>query len=295
MSQNIPLLQKSESLRLGNAQLEFFQKTTGISDEAALKEHIVAVQREACVLKPYACLVHFRFTDLRLNRIEPGYQQLLALGKSRPNPILVDIGCCMGVDSRKVVFDGYPRDSVIATDIVPEFWVIGHKLFRSTPETFPVPFISGDVFDPAFLETVSPTYAKPAAPAPKLTAVKTLSELRGHVSAITICSVFHLFKTEEEQSALARAIACLLSPEPGSMIIGGHAGLHNAGMRGSTTHGEMYCHSPDSWKELWDGQIFKKGTVKVDAVINETAHKVLRDGELHDVPQLYLRWTVKRL
>jgi hypothetical protein len=27
----------------------------------------------------------------------------------------------------------------------------------------------------------------------------------------------------------------------------------------------MFCHSPESLKELWDGQVFKKGTVKVAA------------------------------
>jgi len=36
--------------------------------------------------------------------------------------------------------------------IVPEFWEYGHELFKSTSETFPAAFISGDALDPALIE-----------------------------------------------------------------------------------------------------------------------------------------------
>ena len=41
----------------------------------------------------------------------------------------------------------------------------GHALFRDTPQTFPVPFIEGDVFDPAFLAIQPPLDAAPPASA----------------------------------------------------------------------------------------------------------------------------------
>ncbi|KAK0459014.1 uncharacterized protein EV420DRAFT_1541857 [Desarmillaria tabescens] len=31
----------------------------------------------------------------------------------------------------------------------------------------------------------------------------------------------------------------------------------------------MFCHSPESWKALWDGGVFPEGTVKVDAFLKE--------------------------
>ncbi|KAI0697086.1 hypothetical protein C8T65DRAFT_28339 [Cerioporus squamosus] len=69
-------------------------------------------------------------------------------------------------------------------------------------------------------------YSLPADPAPELSSMVTLSELHGHVSAITLCKRFHVFETEEAQLRLARTLASLLSPQPGSMIVGLAAGAH---------------------------------------------------------------------
>ena len=53
----------------------------------------------------------------------------------------------------------------------------------------------------------------------------------------------------------------------------------------------MFCHSPESWKELWDGQIFKKGTVKVEAGLVE------RQGNPYNPNSkfYFLWWSVTRL
>ena len=60
-------------------------------------------------------------------------------------------------------------------------WNTGHELYRSTPETFPVPFVQGDILDPAYLAPApilptSPT--PPPDPLPILSEVKTLNELQ---------------------------------------------------------------------------------------------------------------------
>ncbi|RPD71338.1 hypothetical protein L226DRAFT_547415 [Lentinus tigrinus ALCF2SS1-7] len=279
-------------LQLDGDRLDFFRSTTGIHDVEELKKHIVAVQRAAYKTRPYPCIVNFNFAQLRLSRIAQ-YGRLLELGKSREHPILLDVGCCLGTDLQKLIADGYPRECVIATDIVPEFWELGHKLFNTTPETFPVPFVPGDIFDPSFLEPTPPIYGPPTTPVPNLSSVRTLTELRGHVSAITICAVFHVFETEEAQLRLARALAPLLSPEPGSMVIGWHNGRHEKGY----TEGyalRMFCHSPGSWRELWDGKVFEKGTVKVDARLVEKQRRYLKDGVPTVGMRTFLEWSVTR-
>ncbi len=219
----------------------------------------------------------------------------------------------MGTDLRKLIADGYPRDSVIATDVVPgaslpcltsiptvtspapaEFWELGHKLFNTTAESFPVPFLPGDIFDPAFLEPSPPTYTPPPSPPPPLSSVRTLTELRGHVSAITICAVFHVFETEAAQLELARALAALLSPAPGSTIVGLHNGLREKGWwRGQTFH--MFCHSPESWAEMWDGVVFAKGSVRVDARLVEKERRYMQDGMESVTPTSVLEWSVTRV
>lgn len=145
-------------------------------------------------------------------------------------------------------------------------WEIGHKLFRSTTDTFPVPFIQGDIFDPLHIAPTAPHYSLPITPRPSLSTLTSLTPLEGHVSVIHATLFFHLFQ-EEGQLAVARALASLLSPLPGSLIFGSHSGLPVAGLKPTpTVRGDyVYCHSPESWRTLWDGVVFEKGTVEVAA------------------------------
>ena len=177
-----------------------------------------------------------------------------------------------------------------------EFWDLGHKLFNTTPDTFPVPFLAGNVFDPAFLGPTPSGLAASSLSAgpPALSSVRTLNELRGHVSVICVCAIFHLFDTEEAQLRLARALAPLLSSEPGSMLIGWHNGRHEKGY----TEGyalRMFCHSPESWTELWDGLVFEKGTVKVDVRLVEKQRRYLKDGVPTAGTRIFLEWSVSRM
>ncbi len=69
-------------------------------------------------------------------------------------------------------------------------------------------------------------------------------------------------------------MAALLSPEPGSMIFGSHVGRYEKGFRSeraskSIQRRNMFCHSPESWRALWDGEIFTKGSVRVDALLHD--------------------------
>ncbi|EJF58440.1 hypothetical protein DICSQDRAFT_90649 [Dichomitus squalens LYAD-421 SS1] len=275
--------------------LAFMKAQTGIEDEEELKKHILAVQAEAYEVHPYPCIRRFTFLQMKLASL-PAYERLLTLGKERKDPILLDIGCCFGNDIRKAIHDGFPREGVIASDLHPEFWDLGHKLFKTTQETFPVPFIAGDAFDPAFLEVTEPFYSPPSEPRPaNLSSIKSLNPLRGHVSAIHASSFFHLF-SEDKQFQLAKSLAGLLSPEPGSMLLGTHGGRPEKGFRTEqlrpNSHGStMFCHSPESWAELWDGQIFKKGTVKVEArLVERGLHNWNPDAKFY-----FLAWSVTRL
>ncbi|KAH9913286.1 uncharacterized protein B0H18DRAFT_177686 [Fomitopsis serialis] len=261
-------------------ELAFFQTQTGIKDEEELKRHIMSVQAEALKVTPYPCIRAFAFTKLGASRL-PAYDQVVKLGKERKGAILLDIGCCLGVDVRKAVADGFPAENAIASDLHPEYWDLGHKLFRTTAKEFPAHFLGGDVFDSAFFEGSPILDTPPTTPPPAtLAALKTLSPLNGHVSAIHASSFFHLF-SEDEQLELARKLAGLLSPVPGSMIVGVHIGQPEKGpwlerrtLRSGT---QMFCHSPESWEELWDGEVFEKGKVRVEVVLRAAKDMVQMD------------------
>ncbi|KAI0639002.1 hypothetical protein C8Q77DRAFT_1204572 [Trametes polyzona] len=279
--------------------VEFLIAQTGIEEEEELKRHILSVQAAAYEVYPYTCIRQFLFLDLRLSKL-PAYDHLLTLGKERPGAIFLDVACCFGNDIRKAVYDGYPIGNCIGTDLRAAFWDIGHEFFKSTPETFPVPFIQGDIFDPAHLEAAPPFETPPTEPPPQLSALTSLNPLRGRVSVIHASAFFHLFD-EEGQLRLARALAGLLSPVPGSMILGWHVGRPEKGFRYEVMpHRQgipMFCHNAASWRELWDGVVFAEGMVRVDVVLQETMrpdwHKV--PGVAPGTRFYALVWSVTRL
>ena len=94
-----------------------------------------------------------------------------------------------------------------------------------------------------------------------------MTELRGHLSVIYASSLFHLFG-EEKQFELAKRLAALLDPRPGSIIFGSHAGMPVKGDPHSV-FSSMFCHSAESWTEMWEGQVFEKGQVKATTILWE--------------------------
>lgn len=178
------------------------------------------------------------------------------------------------------------------------FWQLGHRLFKTTPQSFPVPFIAGDAFDPAFLGPGPPLYAPPNTPAPALSEVKTLTQLRGRISAIHASALFHLFD-EERQLALAHALAGLLAPGPGAMIFGAHGGASEKSTQVYNSPGSggrqitMFCHSPASWQELWES-VFEPGTVEVDARLEDITPSS-PDGKEPERRWYFLVWCVRRV
>ncbi|KAG1755560.1 hypothetical protein EDB19DRAFT_1606450, partial [Suillus lakei] len=47
----------------------------------------------------------------------PAYEHVLKLGRERQHAVLLDIGCCFGVDARKAAANGLPVEHLIASDI----------------------------------------------------------------------------------------------------------------------------------------------------------------------------------
>ncbi|KAG5350701.1 hypothetical protein C0989_009628 [Termitomyces sp. Mn162] len=183
-----------------------------------------------------------------------------------------------------------PRSSRAAQEI-PECSVPRHRLLLSTPETFPAAFIQGDAFDTTTISPREPFYAleEPAPLDLPLKSLTSLTPLQGRLNVIHASSFFHLFD-EAEQLRLARQLATLLSPAPGSMIFGSHKGREEKGFRDAVRSRSMFCHSPETWKELWDGQVFKKGAIKAKAIL----HQIEREDAPGEKPFL-ISWAVTRL
>jgi hypothetical protein len=187
---------------------------------------------------------------------------------------------------------------------MPGFWDGGHKIFRSTPETFPVKFLAGDVFDPTFFAPGPVITAENSVsgelPAVDLTTLTSLTPLRGTLSVIHADHFIHLF-SEARQRELAYALASLLSPALGSFLFGKHAAREDSAGSGIIEFevlGEnaqritMFCHCPASWRALWE-EVFGVGKVDVQAYTEKVERKDFKKG-LGDI-YLNMVWSVKRL
>ncbi|KAL0954796.1 hypothetical protein HGRIS_003743 [Hohenbuehelia grisea] len=269
----------------------------GIDDDEALKQHIFTVQRKAYDIYGYPCIRQFGFIDPQISEL-PVYPRVLQLGREREDGILVDIGCGFGTDIRKAVADGFPSKGAIACDLRKEFWDYGHELFKTTEETCPIKFIHENVFDVAAPDPHSPLYTTPSTHIlpESLRSLASLSTLRGHISAIHASCFFHLFG-ENEQLQLAKILASLLSPLPGSVIFGTHAGLPEQGLRMiPRTDVGVFCHSPQSWRQLWDGTVFAKGSVQADAELVEIHGTDSRVTDARNDFKLFrLVWSITRV
>lgn len=273
---------------LSSEEAAFFKAEIGIDDDEGLKRHILEVQAKAYKVAPYPCIHGFVFLRLNISSY-PVYEHILKLGRERPDAMLLDLGCCFGVDGRKAAADGFPAKNIIASDIINEFLELGHELFRTTPTSYPGCLLPGDVFDPEFLSIAARQNDVSSAPAIDLSSLKSLNPLHGRISAISATRLFHLF-TEDKQLHLARALAGLLSAQPGSVICGSQIGSLEKGMVSANISGsvhQLYAHSPKTWSSLWDGEVFEKGSVKVETELLEVM--------IHEVQFFMMRWSVVRL
>ncbi|KAF9240247.1 hypothetical protein BU15DRAFT_74163 [Melanogaster broomeanus] len=265
----------------------FFKAATGIDDDAALKARILMVQEKAYKVAPYPFIYSLRFLRMGITQ-NTAYEDILKIGRERKDAIFLDIGCGFSVDSRKAAVDGFPACNIVASDLKQEFLELSHALFNTSKDTYPGHFVAGDVLDPAVLSVASPSRVVPPSPRPDLSALTSLNPLRGHCSVINASAFFHLF-TEEKQLHVARALAGLLSSEPGSLICGTHHGAQEPTMstdnilRGKF---EIFRHSPKSWEAMWDG-VFSMGKVKVEASLNKV--------EIMNQERQMLTWSVTRL
>ena len=84
---------------------------------------------------------------------------------------------------------------------------------------------------------------------------------------IWVGSLFHLFP-EQEQIDIAHKLTGLLSPEPGSMIIGTQGGRSDVKGPWYPTQNPknlvFFLYTTDTWIELWH-DVFGKESVKVHA------------------------------
>src|SRR5207253_3242808 len=87
---------------------------------------------------------------------------------------LLDVGCCVGQDLRKLVYDGAPAENTFGSDREQSFMDIGYELFLDK-STSKITFIAADILNPD----------------------SDLKQLNGQIDIIHAASFLHLFDWDE--------------------------------------------------------------------------------------------------
>ncbi|KAL4247361.1 hypothetical protein ABKN59_009016 [Abortiporus biennis] len=263
-------------LYLTEAESAFLQSAI-TQDDSELKKRIYEVQEIAYKQHPYPCIRAFHFVNLFMS-VNPIYPEVLQAGKTGQT-VLLDLGCCMGTDVRKLVSDGY-IGHVFGCDLRQEFIDLGYQLYNDSPsseKSTPIRFFTGDIFEvPAapLSSVIDPNAAISAT-----SKVTDLIQLSGVVNHIYTGALFHLFN-EATQYSLALRLARIIKKEKGTIIFGRHQGLDSEGDIDDHLGRDRYGHSPSSWEALWkrvfaevESDSFSKERVEVRAFLSEGFQK----------------------
>jgi SAM-dependent methyltransferase len=168
----------------------------------------------------YICIGEIRFMNLYMSRF-PEYPSIVKRLKEGKGEVLLDLGCCLGQDLRKLVFDGVPLNNIYGAELRPEFLDLSYELFQDELN-FRSRLIVGDILD---------------------IHNSGLANLVGKVDIVYAGAFIHLFDWDH-QVLCCVGIVNLLKPQRGSVVYGRQAGRSEAGrvcnLRAQDTNKTIY-------------------------------------------------------
>ena len=187
-------------------------------------------RQRAWPLGEYPCIGRWLFLQSTISAF-PNYQAILS--RVKDSATVLDLGCSLGHELRRLAADGAPSDNMYAADLNAELWDVGYDLFRDR-ETMKARFIQADVLDPN----------------------TPLRDLKGKIDIVIACLFLHLFSWDQQFDVLLKIVEM---SRPGTCLVGYHVGRDHA-MELQRPWGLMYFHDVDSFNELWRQVARETGT-----------------------------------
>ncbi|KAL8788890.1 MAG: hypothetical protein Q9213_001413 [Squamulea squamosa] len=191
-----------------------------------------------------------------------------------PSPqLLLDLGCCLAQDLRKLVFDGVPSENLYGLDIEKGFIDLSYDMFkdRATMKSHFVveDMLLADVNKDRGLDAHTSSNRPLVVSTPGST---SLASLENRMSIIVANSIFHLYNYAD-QLQLAKRVVQLLSPERGSLVLGRQVGSSQPGeYKAVNNQGTRYAHDSTSFRQFWDRVAEDVGDgckFRVEAILDE--------------------------
>ncbi|KAF4971259.1 hypothetical protein FSARC_1881 [Fusarium sarcochroum] len=150
-------------------------------------------------IAPHTCIRESIFAE---SRIDQHFAYKSIVESSNPKGVLVDVGCCMGTDLRKLISDGYPSHCLVGLDIETRFFTLGRALYNENENCSGPRFRQADMLQPKF--------------------GNKYGDLIQQFDAVHTSNVLHLFSREEQEVFFQNLI---LLTKPGGVIWGRQVGL----------------------------------------------------------------------
>jgi SAM-dependent methyltransferase len=162
----------------------------------------------------------------------PVYPEILTRVKA--GETLVDVGCFVGHDLRRLVYDDAPSKNLYGVDIVSH-WDVGFEMFRDRGH-FGATFIEADI----------------------LSENPVLTSLKGKVDVLSVIQVLHQWQWDY-QVKVAKVLSTFT--RPGSLIVGNQIGnSHAQEVTLKSVAVPMWRHNPESFEKLWSQVGSETGT-----------------------------------
>lgn len=241
-----------------------------------LAQHLFKVRDKAWNIAPYPCIGSWLFLKPSISQ-SPIYAEILARLKEKDQRLL-DLGCCLGQDIRKLVLDGAPAEHIYGLDLEAGLMDAGYDLFRDRG-TLRSTFIAADILDDS--SSSSPE----------------LRGLDGQIDIVFAGSFFHVFDWDA-QLRISKRLARLMRKVPGSLVFGHHLGhvapdTYPLGLGA----GSVYAHDEGSLQRMWTQVgLETESKWRVEAELEGTGKPVgfTKEGKWGDPGRRYMRFVVRR-
>lgn len=215
-----------------NAFIEAFFANYASIPTSELRNHLITIRERAWQKCNYPCLGRWSFLDHSIQQ-NPIYPEILKRCKEEKATV-IDFGCCLGQDTRQLIYDGVPVDQVRGYDLDPFFIEQGYELFRDgVLMKEKKVFASGNIFDDSFLETIEPA------------------------DYVYVGSFIHLFDAQTQRNVCQRLTRIAKRAIAGRQV-GAKVPEERRGVPADIIPSTMMVHSPESfalmWNEVTDGQ-----------------------------------------
>ncbi|DBB18701.1 TPA: hypothetical protein ACH3X3_000309 [Trebouxia sp. C0006] len=237
--------------QLDDEDMAFIVEYTNGGQVAALREHVLRVwQRAKQELWVYKCIQQFMFLIPKISR-HPFYPKVLAAHQESQGQHMLhlDVGACLGQDTRRLMTDGCGQHQIIALDLVADYWKMGKVLFLDE-DRMHVPLIVGSLTDEGFVSADN-CYLRNS----------QMGDLIGAADFLWAAAVLHILSKADCEKFVSSAHLLL---KPGGTFYGWTVGNREAGDWHTTPDGKAkrYLHSAESLHAMFMQLGFSKATVE---------------------------------